>query len=330
MALVTELTKRLGLSVPILSAPMAGVAGGALAAAVSGVGGFGLIGGGYGDREWLSRELDIAADAGVGVGFITWALARDPDLLTVALERRPRAVLLSFGDIHPFASKVADAGVPLIAQVQTVAGAKAAVSEGAGMIVAQGTEAGGHSGGRGTMALVPAVVDAVGGIPVVAAGGIADGRGLAAALMLGASGALCGTAFYVARESLAHPNAKDAAVKASGDHTVRGKIFDIVRGHDWPEPWMIRTLENDFSRRWAFSPGQLAGDLPRQRQTYLAAQAVGDFETAAVIVGEAVDLVHQVEGAAATVLRISREAEACLVALNSDRRDSGDRRRSGQ
>src|SRR5919106_2009326 len=147
MALVTELTKRLGLSVPILSAPMAGVAGGALAAAVNGAGGLGLIGGGYGDREWLSRELDIAADARVGVGFITWALARDPDLLTMALERRPRAIFLSFGDIRPFASKIADAGVPLIAQVQTVAGAKAAVSEGAGIIVAQGTEAGGHSGG---------------------------------------------------------------------------------------------------------------------------------------------------------------------------------------
>jgi nitronate monooxygenase len=316
MVFTTELTRRLGLSVPILSAPMAGVAGGALAAAVSGAGGLGLIGGGYGDREWLSRELDIAADTGVGVGFITWALARDPDLLTIALERRPRAIFLSFGDIRPFASRVADAGVPLIAQVQTVAGAKAAVSEGADIIVAQGTEAGGHGGERGTMALVPAVVDAAGDLPVVAAGGIADGRGFAAALMLGASGVLCGTAFYAARESLAHANAKQAAVKASGDRTVRGKIFDLVRGYDWPEPWMIRTLDNAFYHRWVSDPEWLERDISGQRQEYLAAQATGDVETAAVIVGEAIDLVHEIESAAAVVFRIANEVEACLSAVH--------------
>jgi nitronate monooxygenase len=319
MSLDTQLTRRLGLRVPILSAPMAGVAGGALAAAVSRAGGLGLIGGGYGDREWLVREIDIAADAGVGVGFITWALARDPDLLTIALERRPRAIFLSFGDFGPYASRAADAGVPLIAQVQTVAGAKAAVSGGAEIIVAQGTEAGGHGGERGTMALVPAVVDAVGDVPVVAAGGIADGRGLAAALMLGAAGVLCGTAFYATRESLAHDNAKGTALRASGDHTVRNRIFDLVRGYDWPEPWMIRTLENRFYRRWVCDPEGLRRDLRRQRQAYLDAQASGDVDTAPVIVGEAIDLVHQVQRAAAVVSRIAKSAEACFnsVRVNS-------------
>jgi nitronate monooxygenase len=309
MAFAPELTKCLGLAVPILSAPMAGVAGGALAAAVSRAGGLGLIGGGYGDREWLTRELDIAADAQVGVGFITWALARNPDLLTIAHERQPRAIFLSFGDIGPYASRIAGAGLPLIAQVQTVEGARAAVGGGAGIIVAQGTEAGGHGGERATMALVPAVVDAVGDIPVVAAGGIADGRGLAAALMLGAAGVLCGTAFYACRESLAHPKAKDAAVGASGDRTVRGKVFDIVRGYDWPEPWKIRTLENRSYHRWASDPEALERDLPRQRQAYLTAQARGDIDTAAVIVGEGIDLVHEVERAAAVVSRIANEAE---------------------
>ena len=189
-ALKTKLTEMLGLAAPIMSAPMAGIAGGALAAAVSRAGGLGLIGGAYGDRRWLARELDIAADAGVGVGFITWALARDPDLLSLAIERRPRAVFLSFADIDQFGPIVARAGVPLIAQVQTVAAAKMAVAEGAQIIVAQGTEAGGHGGMRASMALVPAVVDAVGDIPVVAAGGIADGRGLLASLVLGAAGVL--------------------------------------------------------------------------------------------------------------------------------------------
>lgn len=169
---LTALSRLLPLTVPILSAPMAGIAGGALASAVSRAGGLGFIGGGYGDREWLTRELDIAAGAEVGIGFITWALAREPDLLTIALERRPCAVFLSFGDIGPYVSRIAGAGVPLIAQVQTVAGAKAAVGDGARIIVAQGTEAGGHGGMRATMALVPAVVDAVGDVPVIAAGGI--------------------------------------------------------------------------------------------------------------------------------------------------------------
>lgn len=315
MTLRTALSQHLDLAAPILSAPMAGIAGGELAAAVSRAGGLGLIGGGYGDREWLSRELDIAADSGVGVGvgFITWALDRDPDLLTMALERRPRAVFLSFGDIDPHASRIARAGVPLIAQVQTVAGARAAVGGGARIIVAQGTEAGGHGGERATMALVPAVVDAVGDIPVVAAGGIADGRGLAAALMLGAVGVLCGTAFYACRESLAHPGGKDAALGASGDRTVRGKLFDLVRGHDWPAPWTIRTLENGFYRRWASNPALLERDISRQRQAYLAAQASGDMDTAAVIVGEVIDLVHEVESAAEVVSRIVDEAEDRLT-----------------
>jgi nitronate monooxygenase len=152
-----------------------------------------------------------------------------------------------------------------------------------------------------------------------AAGGIADGRGLAAALMLGASGVLCGTAFYAARESLAHPNAKDAAVRASGDHTVRGKVFDLVRGYDWPMPWMIRTLENAFYRRWASDQERLEREMPRQREAYLAAQAIGDVDTAAVIVGEAIDLVHEIESAVPIVSRISSEAKACLSSAQSHR-----------
>jgi nitronate monooxygenase len=234
-ALTTELTQMLQLTTPILSAPMAGVAGGALASAVSRAGGLGLIGGGYGDREWLVRELDIAGDAGVGVGFITWALARDPALLILALERRPRAIFLSFGDLRPHAATIARAGIPLIAQVQTLADARMAIAEGAQIIVAQGTEAGGHGGVRATMALVPAIVDAVGDVPVVAAGGIADGRGLAASLMLGAAGVLCGTAFYVALESLAHPNVKAAAV----EH--REITPFAVRCSTWCAGWNGRT-----------------------------------------------------------------------------------------
>jgi nitronate monooxygenase len=197
-AIVTPLTVALGLRHPVVLAPMAGVSGGALAAAVSRAGGLGLIGGGYGDRDWLEREFAAAGDARVGTGFILWALERQPDLLDLALDRDPAAVFLSFGDFGRFAGRVRRAGIPLILQVQTLAQARAALDAGADILVAQGTEAGGHGGARATLPLVPAVVDIAGEVPVLAAGGIADGRGLAAALMLGAAGALCGTAFYAA------------------------------------------------------------------------------------------------------------------------------------
>lgn len=211
MTTTLALMQRFGMTIPLMLAPMALVSGGRLAAAVSRAGGLGFLGGGYGDRAWLAREFDAAGGEPVGVGFITWSLARQPELLDLALARKPRAVFLSFGDIAPFAGRVRSAGVPVLAQVQTVAGAAAAVAAGADVIVAQGSEAGGHGAARGTLALVPAVRDAIGDTPLVAAGGVADGRGMAAALMLGAHAVLCGTAFYAAEESLAHPDARRAA-----------------------------------------------------------------------------------------------------------------------
>ena len=226
----STLMSLLDISAPIISAPMAFVAGGALAAAVSEAGGLGLLGGGYGDRAWLDREWNITDGARIGVGFITWMLEKQPDLLSYALERNPAAIFLSFGSVRGFADEIVRSGIPLIAQVQSVTDARIAVSEGASVIVAQGTEAGGHCGSQSTITLVPAIVDAVSPTPVVAAGGIADGRGLAAALMLGAQAIVCGTAFYASRESLAHPSAKNMAIGASGDETVRSDVFDRARG----------------------------------------------------------------------------------------------------
>lgn len=299
--LAGPLAQCLPLTVPILSAPMAGIAGGALAAAVSRGGGLGLVGGGYGDRAWLERELAIAGDARVGVGFITWALAQSPDLLAVALHHRPAAILLSFGDVAPFAAAIARAGVPLIVQVQTVADARLAAAEGAAVIVAQGGEAGGHGGTRGTMALVPEVVDAVGAIPVVAAGGMADGRGISAAFMLGASGALCGTAFYAADESLAHAAGRAALLAATGDHTVKGRVFDIARRRAWPADWTIRTLRNRFFDRWADDFDGLKRQIDAAPDTIEAAARHGDTAVAPVIVGEAAGLIADT-GAAATIV----------------------------
>ena len=313
MAITTELTRGLGLTVPVFSAPMALIAGGRLAAAVSRAGGLGFIGGGYGDRDWLERELLAAGNELVGVGFITWSLARRPELLDLALDHAPRAVFLSFGDLAPFADRVKASSVPLVAQVQTVADARDAVAQGADIVVAQGTEAGGHGALRATMSLVPAVLDAVGeAVPVVAAGGIADGRGLAAALLLGASAVLCGTAFYASEEALTHPAAKAAAVAGQGDHTVRSAVFDRARGIDWPARFTLRTLRNAFHDRWAGDPDAIDDAT---RTAYARAMAAGDMDTAAVIVGEAVDLVRAVEPAGDIVARIVAEAESRLRAV---------------
>lgn len=309
MTIQTAITRLFDIEHPVLLAPMGSVAGGELAAAVSRAGGLGIIGGGYGDREQLGKELEAAGNTPVGVGFITWSLAKQPDLLELALERAPKALFLSFGELGPFAPRIKRAGVPLIAQVQTVAQAKRALADGADVLVAQGTEAGGHGSTRATFPLVPAVVDIAEGKPVLAAGGMADGRGLAAALMLGAAGVVCGTVFYAAAEAIAHPNAKKAVVAASGDKTERGTAVDVVRGYEWPAQWNIRTLRNAFTERWSRDPAGLKANLDQERGHFLAARDAGDMDVAPAIVGEGVDLVQEVLPAGEIVRRMVEVAE---------------------
>src|SRR5215208_3240226 len=210
MAWGNRVTEALGIEYPVLLAPMDLVASGTLASAVSQAGGLGLIGGGYGYAEWLEREFAAAGNARVGCGFITWSLANKPELLDLAVRHRPVAVMLSFGDPGPFVAKIKDAGAKLICQVQSLAQAKDAAAIGADILVAQGTEAGGHGATRSTLTLVPEIVDSLPEVPVVASGGIADGRGLAAVMMLGAEGVLASHA------AQGHPEAKHRIVAASG------------------------------------------------------------------------------------------------------------------
>jgi nitronate monooxygenase len=312
MAIRTGLTDLLGIRAPVLLAPMAGVSGGALAAAVTRAGGLGFLGGGYGDRTWLEGEARRAGNERMGLGFITWSLARQPELLDLALDLlAPRALWLSFGDARPFAERAKASGAALVLQVQSVAAAREARDMGADIIVAQGAEAGGHGHGRSTLPLVPAVVDAVTPVPVVAAGGIADGRGLAAALMLGAAGVACGTAFYAALEAQTHPAAKERLVATSGDATQRSSVTDAARNIRWPAPWTIRTLENAFMARWRSDLDGLRADTG-EIERYARARDAGDFDTAAVIAGEAADLVRAVEPAGRIVGRMVEEAETLL------------------
>lgn len=312
MALSTALTDLLEIEHPVLLAPMGATAGGRLAAAVTGAGGLGLLGGGYGDEAWIEREFAAAGNARVGIGFITWSLARKPHLLSRALERKPAAVMLSFGDAAPFAKPIKDAGAKLICQVQTVAMAGDAVRAGADIVVAQGTEAGGHGAGRSTFALVPAVVDAVAPVPVVAAGGVADGRGLAAALMLGAAGVLMGTRFCATDEWLGHDNQKKRIVETSGDATARTTVFDIVRRLDWPGEFTGRAIRNDFLDRWHGRETDLERAVDAEARRYVDAQNGGDFDTAVVFASEGIDMIRDVRPAADVVADVVAEARTLL------------------
>jgi nitronate monooxygenase len=316
MPISTPLTNLLGIAHPILLAPMDLVADGRLAASVTQAGGLGLIGGGYGDAAWLEREFAAAGGTRVGVGFITWSLARNPSLLDLVLERQPVAVMLSFGEVTPFADRIRKAGARLICQVQTVEQARSAAAAGVDVVVAQGGEAGGHGIARGTFALVPAVCDAVRDIPVVAAGGVADGRGLAAALMLGAAGVLVGTRFYATAEAGGAQAAKQAIVDGSGDKTIRSILFDIARRNVWPSPYTGRVLQNEFSERWRGREAELV-QRHDEVERYATARAAGDYRTAAVIAGECADLVGDIPPAGEVVRRMIREAEGLLAGASN-------------
>jgi len=311
----TRLTKYFDIEFPILQAPMAFAAGGALASAVTQAGGLGFIGGGYGDAAWLKQEFKAAGNTHIGCGFITWSLAKQPELLTQALEKSPKAIFLSFGNPAPFVAEIKAAGVLLICQVQTLKDAKHAIASGADIIVAQGAEAGGHGEKRATFTLVPEVADYIANaapeVLLVAAGGIADGRGLAAGLMLGADGVLVGSRFWAAKEALVHPAVLKAAIGASGDDTLRTSVIDIVRGRDWEERYDCRVLDNRFTAEWHGNEAGLKNDKAAHEKWQQAALD-GNPAIANGIVGEAVGLIHDIVPAKDIVRQMVEQAKTSL------------------
>ena len=315
MALSTAFTDLFCVRYPIALAPMGGSAGGALAAAVSNGGGLGLLGGGNGDADWLARELPIVAEGTGkpwGVGFQSWAV--DAGTVERALGLGPAAVLLSFGDPRPFAELIRRSGAVLIVQVTDLEEAREAVDLGADAIVAQGTEAGGHGArrGRSTLPFVPLVVDLAAPVPVLAAGGIADGRGVAAALALGAAGALIGTRFQATAEALADPSAKKAIIDGRGEDTERSRVLDIARGSRWPAKYPARTLGHAFLDQWRGREDELAAS-PQARKAYQDGVARGELPPLPVWASEAVDLITDLPCAADLVSTLAAQAEEALA-----------------
>ena len=295
---------------------MAFAGGGALAAAVSRAGGLGLIGGGYGDPSWLDEQFAAASGARVGVGFITWSLRKSPSLLTDVLRHRPVAVMLSFGDPRPFVDEIRAAGARIFCQCQDMEHVMDAVDVGADVVVAQGAEAGGHGALRGTMSFVPEVADYLAEHApktlLLAAGGIGDGRGLAASLTLGADGALVGTRLWSSKEALVSEGHHRAIVETDGDGTVRTTIADIARQIPWPRGFTARIRRNAFTDRWHGREDELARNLETEAPLYRKAFMDGDPEQTGVWFGEVAGLVHGVEPAADLVERMSDEAARCI------------------
>ncbi|MGH1488719.1 MAG: NAD(P)H-dependent flavin oxidoreductase [Acidimicrobiales bacterium] len=290
----------LGIARPVLCAPMAGIAGGRLAAAVSQAGGFGLVGGGYGNPTWIAEQMAESSGSRVGIGLITWNMA--DNAIETVLAHSPAAVWLSFGDPAPYVASIAAANARLICQVGSVAEAITAAEAGADVIVAQGNESGGHGqSNRALFGLLPAVVAAVGPIPVVAAGGIVGRQGYDAAVAFGASGVALGTAFYASTEALDADVAKQRLVDAGGDDTVRSVVYDIARGPEWPAEYSGRSLRTELTERWIGDEAEMRRHSEAIRESHRQAAAESDMSVRVVWAGEGIDGITGIRDAAEIV-----------------------------
>jgi nitronate monooxygenase len=309
----TPLTRWFDLQAPVFGAPMAGVSGGALARAVSLGGGLGMIGvGSATDPAWLVEQarLPLEADVSFGVGLMAWVLADRPELLTAAIAVEPALVSVSFGDPGPYVGPLHDAGIAVASAVNTRADVDRVLGAGVDVLVVQGTEAGGHTGRRATLPLLQEVLAAT-DRPVLAAGGIATGAGLAAVLVAGAAGAWIGTPLLSCPEGLNSAAARERIRAADGDRTVLTRAFDVAQGLAWPERWPGRALVNEFTETWHGREDELRRDAAAAAQVETARRD-GDLEHMPVYAGESVGLVTREVPAAELVRALAADAETVL------------------
>jgi nitronate monooxygenase len=316
----TRFTEMFGLAYPVMSAPMALHSGGTLAAAVSAAGGLGSFGGVHPAKgpDWIHAEIAAiraTTDRPFAVGFITPFLSFTGALFDATLEERPAAVALSFADPRPWLGRAKNAGATVMCQVQNYQDAEMAVAAGADVLVAQGTEAGGHTGTMGLLPFLAAMVRRYPDIPVLAAGGIADGRTLAAVLTAGADGAWLGTAFLATPEAVeVHEIHKHLIVGSDGSDTVWTRAYDIVSGLPWPAAIGERVRRNRFTEEWA----EREATLRDRREQFTPPEGVNPFETppdpdtSQIIYGQSAAFVDAIRPAAEIVTAISEEAELIL------------------
>lgn len=315
--IATALTDLLGVRVPLLNAPMTPQAGGRLARAVSEAGAFGMVG-----IEEIDTEDGIAEQLAIvkrgpavpfGIGLVAWVVERRPELLDIAIAARPNLISISFGDPAPYAARIQEAGIVLASQVQSRAWAEIALDAGVDLLVAQGTEAGGHTGMVGTLPLLQIVLELT-DRPVVAAGGIASGRGLAAAVAAGAAGAWIGTPFLLADEALNSPAARARIEAADETQTLYTSVYDRLQDKGWPDEFGARALRNPFGARWS-GHEELLGAGTEPRATFEQARAAEDYDVAHIYAGQSVGLLESSRPAAAIVASIEAQAQQLLLGV---------------
>jgi nitronate monooxygenase len=316
--ITTSLTDQLGLDVPVIQAPMAGVSDGRLAGAVSAAGALGMIGvGPSATGDWVREQHAVAAAAAggrpFGIGLMAWVLPGAPEQLDAVLDTRPAFASVSFGDLAPYVRPLQEAGVVVGAQVGTLEEALEAEQAGVDVVVARGLEAGGH--GRDAVATLPLLQRVLGRVrvPVVAAGGIASARGLAAVLAAGAAGAWVGTAFIACPEAQTVDAARERLLAADETSTVYGRVFDVGQRVAWPEQFGGRALRNAYFDRWVGREAELARD-DEAHAAVLAARRELDPDVAPLYAGQGVGELTSVR-AAADVVRELAGAEQLLREL---------------
>ena len=313
----TRLSDLLGIRHPIVLGGMGGGATGvALVAAVSNAGGLGVVGTSGMDGARLRSETEAirrATDKPFGINHLLFEV--DEDRFAVTLETKPAVASFAWArpdqELRSYFDRSHDAGCKVMYMGGEVRETVRAAEAGADIIVAQGSEAGGHVAWMASLPLVPMVVNAVAPLPVLAAGGIADGRGLAAALALGADGALIGTRLLATDESPLHPNFKQAIVDSDGHDTVLTEIPDLAAGRVWPGA-MSRALRNGFIERWAGREWSVRRDQRAIAQAVADARKRGDSENAPLFIGQDAGLIHSIKAAGEIIETMAAEAEGII------------------
>ena len=320
----TRVCDLLGIAAPIIQAGMGPWTSADLAAAVSNAGALGSLGGPGRRADDLEAELTRLrrlTDRPFAINF-TLPMVTD-DAFAVALAARPAVISFALGEPGPLVDRARAAGVIVIQQIHTVAQAEQAAAGGADILIAQGSEAGGFGGTIGAMALVPQIVDAVAPVPVLAAGGIADGRGVAAALVLGAQGVNLGTRFLASVEAPISEAWKQRLVAGSADEAVKVEVWNAIFSPPDVGPYGAyypvtpRALRTPLTAAWEGRAGPTQAEGERLRVEVGQAFATGRMEEAAPFTGQTVGLVREILPAAEIVRRLITEAEAALFSASA-------------
>lgn len=318
--LKTRFTDLLGLQYPIMSAPMSNHSGGRLAAAVCQAGGLGTFGGSNNfGSEWFTEQIGFIrsqTDRSFGVGFITQLIEPDPSNFETALAEKAPVIIFSFADPRPWLPRARDAGATTICQVQTPRAAEIALDAGADALLAQGNEAGGHTGEMNLLPLLVDLLERYPSVPILAAGGITSGRALAGVLTTGAEGASLGTAMLATPEAVEVPDAfKEQVLRTVGQDTAYTRLYDLLGDEPWPAGIAGRVYRNRMVQDWDSRDAEILARREELATDVAAARARHDPEMASVYMGQGVGQVNAIRPAGQVIADICSEAERILRSI---------------